>query len=362
MKKLLAEVMRMKLKEAEDERRRVELEKVAEENARLKAELEREREIKRREAELKKPPTAPKPETPASSPPVRQPEIKKPLTSEPESPPSSVLSQSRYTISPAPKPLLKPVDAKTLGQLLQFVAEGEQDKAETLIQKDPNLLLHAGTVTDLSGREFKSITAFQYALWAMDWHMWTMIKKYLLQEAQVEQWQALESKGTAHGKHFSLQELMDALQVYVDNAENVWKYDQRATDHWCKVVGRAQTRLPAHVVNEYCRGDRPFEPCPQEWEAKLPRTRELDVYDSMLSKWATGTWFAAPSSKDALGLNFAFLRYNLSHAGMDDCRETRESYCDLKALQSLWKTRTQQLELLRSQLLSVVNQSQVYGR
>ena len=113
-----------------------------------------------------------------SLPPAPQPGIKKPLTSEPVSPPSSVLSQSRFTIAPAPKPLIKPVDAKTL-QLLQFVAEGEQDQAEALIQQDQNRLLHVGTVMDLSGREFKGITAFQYALWAMDWHMWTMIKKYL---------------------------------------------------------------------------------------------------------------------------------------------------------------------------------------
>ena len=219
MKKLLAEVMQLKLKKSEDERRRVELEKIAEDHARLKEELERGREIKRREAELKKSPSAPKPETPASSPPVRQPEIKKPMTSEPVSPPSSVLSQSRFTIVPAPKPLIKPVDAKALEQLLRFVAEGEQDKAEALIQKDKNLLLQAGTVTDLSGREFKGITAFQYALWAMDWHMWTMIQKYLPQEAQAQQFEALESKGTAYGKHFSLQPLTEALQTYMDNAE-----------------------------------------------------------------------------------------------------------------------------------------------
>ena len=125
------------------------------------------------------------------------------------------------------------INKKSLSQLLQYVAEGEQDKAEELIQKDKNLLLHAGTVKDLSGREFKTITAFQYALWAMDWHMWTMIQKHLPQEAQAEQLKELETKGTAYGMHFSLQSLIGALQTYVDNAEKVWKYDQRAIEHWC---------------------------------------------------------------------------------------------------------------------------------
>ena len=106
---------------------------------------------------------------------------------------------------------------RTWSQLLRYVAEGEQDEAEKLIEGNKNLLLHAGTVTDLSGREFKGITAFQYALWAMDWHMWTMIQKYLPEEAQREQFEVLETKGTAHGKHFSLQPLTGALQTYVDN-------------------------------------------------------------------------------------------------------------------------------------------------
>ncbi|MBS0351103.1 MAG: protein kinase [Proteobacteria bacterium] len=367
MKKLLAEVMKLKLEKAEDDRRRAELEKMAEEHAQLKKELEREREIKRNEAELKKSPAAPKPATPASSLPPRQPEIKKPLTSGPVSPRSGILSSSPQTLMPAPKPLIKPVDQKSLSQLLQYVAEGEQDKAEELIKKDNNLLLHTGTVKDLSGREFKQITAFQYALWAMDWHMWTMIQKYLPKEAQSEQWQALESKGTAHGKHFSLKELTDALQVYVDNAEK-WNYDQRAEDQWCQKVGGAQTRLPVHVVNEYCRADRPFEPCPSEWEAKLTRTREVPyIWDSTQSKYVKGSWFISVSSKSVLGQTYAFLRYNGVCARTAVRRRGvrwfgNRAAADLKALQSLWKTRTQQLELLRSQLLSVSSQSQVFGR
>ena len=163
---------------------------------------------------------------------------------------------------------MKPLDQKSLSQLelLQYVAEGEQDKAEALIQTDKNLLLHTGTVKDLSGREFKPITAFQYALWAMDCHMWTMIQKYLPQEAQAQQLQELETKGTAYGKHFSLQGLTGALQTYVDNYGN--GIITTCSDHWCKVVGGEQKLLPAHVVNEYCRPDRPFEPCPSEWEVQ----------------------------------------------------------------------------------------------
>ncbi len=279
------------------------------------------------------------------------PESKKPWNPR-EAESATPVLQNRWLI--APKPESKSIDKGTLEQLLRLVAEGEQDKAEELIKKDNNLLLHAGNVTDLSGREFKGITAFQYALWAMDWHMWTMIQKYLPREAQSQQFAALESKGTAYGKHFSLQPLIGALQTYVDNAEKVWKFDQRATDHWCKVVGEAQKALPAHVVNEYCRSDRSFHPCPQEWESKLSRTREMDVWDSTQSNYVKGSWFVAPSSKDGLGLNFAFYRGGVCRAGGTGLLHGGAcglAHADLKALQSLWKTRTQQLELLKSDLL-----------
>jgi hypothetical protein len=279
----------------------------------------------------------------------------------------SSLSGNSQTLMPAPKPVtprhdreIPTIDEKALNKLLQYVAGGEQDKAEELIKKDKNLLLHAGTVKDLSGREFKGITAFQYALWAMDWHMWTMIQKYLPKEAQAEQCQALEDKDMVYGKHFDLQPLIRVLKTYVDNAQKVWHYDQRATDYWCKVVGGAQKLLPAHVVNEYCQGDRPFEPCPQEWEMKLPRTREMDVWDSRQSKYIRGSWFVAPSPKDGLGLNFAFYRYNYGSREWGAAGWMGVA-ADLKALQSLWDTRTRQLKLLKSKLFPAASSSQVFG-
>jgi hypothetical protein len=161
----------------------------------------------------------------------------------------------------------------------------------------------------------------------------------------------LESKGTAHGKHFSLQLLMDALQTHIDNVEKVWKYDQRATNHWCKVVGGAQKHLPAHVVNEYCRGDRAFEPCPTEWESKLSQIRELKVWDG--SSYVEGSWFTQPSSKDGLGLSYAAYRWRQGGCrgrGRAGIEAAWRAAADLMALQSLWKTRTQQLDSFACQM------------
>ena len=56
------------------------------------------------------------------------------------------------------------VSSEATNELLTLVARGEQDQAEAIISGNPMLVLEKGTVTDLSKRTFKEITAFQYAL------------------------------------------------------------------------------------------------------------------------------------------------------------------------------------------------------
>ena len=130
------------------------------------------------------------------------------------------LSKNRYA-------LMGMKFGKPIEKLLRLVAEGEQDIAEKIIKLNPQLLLQTGTVKDLSDREFKNITPFQYALWAMDWHMWKMIRKYLSATAQAEQFNTLENKGTEHGIHYDIKPLIEALQTYVGNHKG-WSDDEYA--------------------------------------------------------------------------------------------------------------------------------------
>ena len=165
------------------------------------------------------------------------------------------------------------VDQAAVNQLLLHVARGEQDEAQVMLEDHPELLLHKGQVTDYSNRTFKNITAFQVALWALDWHMWKMLRSYLPDEDAKAQLHDLEANGTEHGKHYDFTPLTQALRPCVD-AYNCWKSDLYK-HHWCKVVGLAQTQVPAHVANEYCRSDRAFYPTPSFLEPTLPRNLAL---------------------------------------------------------------------------------------
>lgn len=188
-----------------------------------------------------------------------------------------------------------------LKEFLRLVAEGEQDKAEAMLKSNPNLALVPGDIRDLSKRIFTNITGFQYSVWALDWHMWTMIRKYLSTEEAQFQAQGFEmgSWVKTHGVHaeWLLDNLMKAYKTTITLFEQS-KYNE-GDKTWVQQVGRAQLLLPAHVINEYCHPTRPFDPCPNFKDSLvLPRSRKIDE----------GEWFTAERYGGKLGEKFSVCR------------------------------------------------------
>ncbi|MBA3535851.1 MAG: F-box protein [Tatlockia sp.] len=166
-----------------------------------------------------------------------------------------------------------------ISQFLLAVAHGEYDAVVILLKNNINLLLHKGRVTDYSGRTFFYISGFQYALWALDKHMWLKILNCLPQNetsakikaALYKQYQELKEKGVAYelnGKrirenHFDfentiIKELTSQVNDYDYGIKNWGEIDKQ----WREGVGSAQKLLPMHVVYEYC-SDLPFDPVPE---------------------------------------------------------------------------------------------------
>lgn len=232
-----------------------------------------------------------------------------------------------------------------VGEFLRYIVEGEQDKAEERLKEVPALALKKGTVTDLSQREFKHITGFQYAVWALDWHMWKMLLKYMPKEAAALQFVELEEKGTVHGKHFSLSPLIKALNTYVKSYGTWYKASawDKIKQHWCQEVGGCQLLLPAHVIHEYCHPSRSFVPCPVFNEESLPRRMQLS---------GGGNWFTMEYRGGKLGVTFGILRHNWSAAAVEEGGFRWWVVCltDIEALQRLSKMRLQQREKLKADL------------
>lgn len=216
---------------------------------------------------------------------------------------------------------IPPINQVVVDQLLLHVAQGKQDEAEAMLKENPGLTLYKGTVTDYSNRMFKNITAFQYALWALDWHMWSMILNYLPvpedDDAAKVQLEALESQGTAHGKHFDFRPLIMALEVYVKNCD-AWN-DQQCAQHWTKKVGGAQRKAPAHVADEYCRKGYSF---PSFTADPLPRMVTAEIWNR--SAWVHGVWYPLVPGA-GVGFSFGFWHDNGGAVGLDGLRDGDES-------------------------------------
>lgn len=282
-------------------------------------------------------------------------------------------------------PRLVTLQKVEIGNLLQLMVEGEQNRAENLISKNPELLSMLGSVTDLSGRIFRKITAFQYALWALDFHMVKMILKHLQPEIALQQLRELEDKGTEHGKQFNLNLYVDALGEYISKYSS-WTWSERE-NHWAK-VGELQRLLPVHVVNEYCRSDRPFDPCPSFVEATLPRTRRIiseykDEKKGEIRLSERGEWYTYPFRDNKLSgffrnshggattthrqlsvspgveallalILFFPMIFALGYANIDAPYD-HDVRPDFIALQKLSKVRTAQFNALKSHLQSKIS-------
>lgn len=195
---------------------------------------------------------------------------------------------------------LNALDLKQVLEFLKLVAEGKQNQAEKMLKSDPKLALVSGNVTDLSKRTFENITGFQYAVWALDWHMWTMIRKYLSDEEARFQARGFETGSwvTQHGIHAKmlLDNLIQAYQITINLHEQ--RQYAKGDQAWVKEVGGAQLLLPAHVINEYCHPARSYEPVPNFRDiSMLPRCRATD----------RGDWFSTHNGSK-LGQTYAVYR------------------------------------------------------
>ncbi len=257
-------------------------------------------------------------------------------------------------------------------KLLLQVMHGEQDKAEEILKRRPELLLMSGTATDYSGRTFNT-TAFRYALWALDTrYMCNMTLDCLpdspqgeaIKQALLAQFKAHEQDGvlyqlngeTIHEKHYDFSPLIKALQTYVDHFNDWFATDNRDAlkNQWSKVVGLSQSYLPAHVAQHYCDGEVSFDPTPQF--NKKTFNRKLKWWSSRTDK--EEFWYApTPSMTWGFGIYFLGVDYGFFRGGVsEDCSESLKGVrrevaeADLAAMTALCKVRTLDLLSLMQRL------------
>ena len=148
---------------------------------------------------------------------------------------------------------------------------------------------------------------------------------------------------------FDFHSLITALEIYI----NEWGSSHHEREMAWLSVGKAQRDVPAHVANEYCRLDRPFDPCPGFNEETLPRVLTFRHNITNVN------WFPLTSSTSGLGFDFALARATRGHlaaAGGWSQLDVSWQKADLAAIRRLDEVRIADLTQSRENLSQPANQ------
>ncbi|MFI4919595.1 MAG: hypothetical protein ACHP65_08570 [Legionellales bacterium] len=247
---------------------------------------------------------------------------------------------------------------KMVTALLSYVAKGRQDKVEQM--PSPRLLLDKADVTDCSARTFKNISAYQYALWALDRHMVREIEKTArdakglegdsIRAALLVQRQELQDEGLSYeldgvlqpkAVAYDPQPLFDAYQFYLDSYDGLAATRQwKQIDNLWYALGKQQRLMPVHAIHEMLTPQRSFYPAPTFTEETLQRTFNLFNYVQNRNELL---------NLNELGINFSLLR-GCGHHGAaggvaGGCGMMHFAATDLAALKTLLAVRTMELRL-----------------
>jgi hypothetical protein len=159
-----------------------------------------------------------------------------------------------------------------IAALLRLVARGEEAQVVAELAERPELgVATTACFTDPAGRRFEgSVSGWQYALWSLDVQLcWAMLLAFEAAGGETEARARAQclcvSVGVLpwqreHGRIFDFAPLLAAYDDY-DRGQGAWDNAHRIR-HWCTVIGAEQRRAPAHVLQEFCRTDRPLVPPP----------------------------------------------------------------------------------------------------
>jgi hypothetical protein len=196
------------------------------------------------------------------------------------------------------KSSVQKAERRDVQKFLNYVAAGQQNEAEAMLMKNPHLASATGDVVE-SNRSFQWITGFQYALWALDVHMWRMIQKYLSPENARAQGTESETGVWVEEHGVDASQLLDKLVSAYSATIDLYKQGKyEAGDAaWCR-LGAIQGIIPAHVAQEFCHEKRSFSPTPDfsDLSERLTRSQNTDE----------GEWFSCSYSGGLLGKHAVF--------------------------------------------------------
>lgn len=258
--------------------------------------------------------------------------------------------------------------------LLNHVVCGEYDSVQQILDQDISSITKKGRVTDRSGRSFENISAFEYALWALDEHMWTRMLDCLktmnnetrisVLATMIEQYHSVKDKGityTWNGKRITENHYNFAIIPALKNLVASLQKPNTSSKSLLE-VGRVQKLFPVHVAHEYCdqgRRDDDYGRPDMSWN-KHSRfsTRPEQLSLKYCYKGDEKDWFSQDGTPDedfAIFKDEVFGGSGTIDTSKDETPATKallEALCtsDLEAMEILYKTRIESFIRLSNSL------------
>ena len=284
------------------------------------------------------------------------------------------------------RPAIPMGQRKLVHSFLRRVVRGQDALMKQMLDENIEWLFKRERVTDCSGREFDSISGFEYALWALDKHQWDdmfaclprdgeghLTEKSLKVVAELKkQYAQVKSQGVIYKlngiikteSHYDFAIIGELQkQLNAQNAAGVKNWN--AIDRqWREGVGGAQRLCPMHVVDEYC-STTPFGPVVPTFNSRPQPAKGLRRFYS----WLSTVWESWGGVNSKLGVDFAIIKTAGVHAAgvaggsawVCSGRRQLGVAClrNLGALEALCETRTKNFSALEAQMNSLCAPTEV---
>lgn len=253
-------------------------------------------------------------------------------------------------------------ERKELHAFLRHVAWGEYEAVQAMLKKNMSLLFKRDMMKDCSGRTFECISGFEYALWALDKHMWTAMIECIPQDEDgkqviaklIDQYNNVDTCGVTYTldgktiaeKHFDFENtIIKEIKTLIKSLSSPLSYSPAIDKQRVEGIGGAQKRLPMHVIDEYC-SEQKLSPLPQ-FTSRPKSSRTVYYWDARQHE----NWFSLHSK---LGSEFAIIKVANGATGLNRGRggdHMRALYSgELAFVNGLYKVRTQDFGHLKLQL------------
>lgn len=221
------------------------------------------------------------------------------------------------------------IQLKRLTQkLLLHVAKGEQMPAGKILKLRPDLLIMRANVTDLAGRTFINVTAFELMLWNLDVrYMWGMMRdsieqsnlskeeKLNIQQNLLEQYNKVQASGVTYilgektyvESHYNFNPLLNAYKEQTEKYPN-WAKNKNfpaIQKHWSSEIGTAQLLAPLHVLQHLCEHELSVAQISNFTRPEFNRTDLIYDYASLKNQSLEECIV-----EGNMGIKFAILRLN----------------------------------------------------